>query len=1129
MLPRARFLCSLVLKSRQFPALASRINSSPVSLQPARFTLSTHSPVRIPFQHLRTMSSSATPGAPEQPPAQENAAAAANTDTPLGPDGQPMTKSAMKKAAKLAEKQAKQAAKDALKSDKPAQNAPGTAAAKKEKPKKEVKEEPEYVNNTVPGEKKDLSQPMESGYNPLHVEQSWYQWWEKSNHFKPAEPTESDPYDPEKTFVVPAPPPNVTGSLHIGHALTISIQDTLIRWYRMNGFRTLFNPGYDHAGIATQSVVEKRLAKTEGKLRYDYGREKFLEKVFEWKDDYQARISNQMRRLGASYDFSREAFTMDAPRSKAVTEAFVKLHEDGIIYRANRLVNWCCKLHTTLSNLEVDQKQLNGRTLMNVPGYPANERIEFGVIVSFAYQIEGSDEKIIVATTRPETMLGDTAVAVHPDDPRYKHLHGKNVVHPFVQGRKIPIVADSIIVDMEFGTGAVKITPAHDPNDYEVGKRHDLEFINILNDDGTLNENCGEFAGMKRFSARRVVIDKLKEIGNYIETKDNPMTVPICSRSGDVIEPIMKPQWWVNCKPLAAKVIERVRAGEMTIVPNVSEKEFFRWMENIQDWCISRQLWWGHRCPVYFVNIQGGSQDRSDEKLWVSGRTHEEAQERADKLANGKSFTLEQDEDVLDTWFSSGLWPFSIMGWPEKTDDFKHFYPSSLLETGWDILFFWVARMCMLGVYLTGTLPFKEVFCHAMVRDAHGRKMSKSLGNVIDPLDVIEGITLDGLHTKLKEGNLDDKEIAKAAQGQKKDFPKGIPQCGTDALRFALCAYTSAGRDINLDILRVEGYRKFCNKLWNATKFALLKLEPIASFQPTSSEEPSGDESLIEKWILHKLNNASKTVNECLKERNFMAATSAVYNFWLYELCDVYIEAIKPITDPSASDAKARASAQQTLYTCLDSGLKLLHPFMPFVTEELWQRLPRRAGEKAESIALTSYPVYMASRDDATAEASFEEVFAAVRAIRGMCTDYNLLKDVQVFLETSDASFQQTLKGSSEVVTTLVKGCTSVTVAPNASEVPKGCAVSSISSRLNAHLLIRGLVNIDQELAKLDKKLQLNAVGIEKILAPMNKPQEWSRMPQEVKDSTAEKLKNLEAEKQAMLAAKAQFESIRDD
>ncbi|KIS68423.1 putative valine--tRNA ligase [Mycosarcoma maydis] len=1056
-------------------------------------------------------------------------AASPSADTPLGPDGQPLTKSAMKKLAKLKEKEAKQAAKDALKSDKPAQNAAGSGAAKKEKPKKEVKQEPEWVNNTVPGEKKDLSGPMESGYNPLHVEQSWYQWWEKSNHFKPAEPTESDPYDPEKTFIIPAPPPNVTGSLHIGHALTISIQDTLIRWYRMNGYRTLFNPGYDHAGIATQSVVEKRLAKTEGKSRHDYGREKFLEKVFAWKDDYQSRISNQMRRLGASYDFSREAFTMDPVRSKAVTEAFCKLHEDGIIYRANRLVNWCCKLSTALSNIEVDQKQLNGRTLMNVPGYPANERIEFGVIFSFSYQIEGSDEKIVVATTRPETMLGDTAVAVHPDDSRYKHLHGKNVIHPFVPGRKVPIVADSIIVDMEFGTGAVKITPAHDPNDYEVGKRHDLEFINILNEDGTLNENCGEFAGMKRFSARRAVVDKLKEIGSYIETKDNPMTVPICSRSGDIIEPLMKPQWWVNCKPLADKVIERVRAGDMTITPAVSEKEFFRWMENIQDWCISRQLWWGHRCPVYFVNIEGELQDRSDDKYWISGRTLQQAQERAAKLAGGKKFTLEQDDDVLDTWFSSGLWPFSIMGWPEKTDDFKHFYPSSMLETGWDILFFWVAKMCMLGVYLTGTLPFKEVFCHAMVRDAHGRKMSKSLGNVIDPLDVIEGISLDGLHGRLQEGNLDDKEIAKAAQGQKKDFPKGIPQCGTDALRFALCAYTSAGRDINLDILRVEGYRKFCNKLWNATKFALLKLEPIASFQPASSDERSGNESLVEKWILHKLNAAAKTVNENLKERNFMAATSAVYNFWLYELCDVYIEAIKPITDAGAADAQARASAQQTLYTCLDAGLKLLHPFMPFVTEELWQRLPRRSGEKADSIALATYPVYMAGRDDMPAEVAFEEVFAAVRAIRGMCTDYNLLKDVQVFLETADSDFSSTLNESSAVVATLVKGCTRVSVVSSAADVPKGCAVSSISSRLNAHVLIRGLVNIDQELAKLDKKLTLNQVGLDKVGAAMNKPQEWERMPEDVKESTKEKLKALQAERSAMEAAKRQFESIRDD
>ncbi|PWN48942.1 putative VAS1-valyl-tRNA synthetase [Violaceomyces palustris] len=1066
------------------------------------------------------------PAAPPPPPA-------------LGPDGQPMTKSALKKAAKLAEKMAKAAAKEAINADKPkpsqssSSSSAAAAAPKREKPKKEAKQEPEWVNKTIPGEKKDLSEPMENGYNPQHVEQSWFQWWEKSGFYTPDEPTEEHPYDPERTFVVPAPPPNVTGSLHIGHALTISIQDALIRWHRMRGFRVLFNPGYDHAGIATQSVVEKRLAKTESKSRYDYGRERFLEKVFEWKDEYQGRIANQMRRLGASYDFTREAFTMDAQRSKAVTEAFCTLHEQGIIYRANRLVNWCVKLNTTLSNLEVDQKELAGRTLMNVPGYPANERVEFGVITSFAYPVEGSDERIVVATTRIETMLGDTGVAVHPDDPRYKHLHGKFVVHPFLPERRIPIITDSIVVDMEFGTGAVKMTPAHDPNDYEAGVRNKLEFINILNDDGTLNHHAGPFEGMKRFHARRAVTEALKERGLYIETKDNPMTVPICSRSGDIIEPIMKPQWWVNCKPLAAAAIERVKAGEMTITPAANEKEFFRWMENIQDWCISRQLWWGHRCPVYFVNIEGLEQERDDAKYWVAGRDLEEADRKAAELvasleAEGsrRSYTLEQDEDVLDTWFSSGLWPFSIMGWPEKTNDLQHYYPSSLLETGWDILFFWVARMVMLGIHLTGQVPFKEVFCHAMVRDAHGRKMSKSLGNVIDPLDVIEGISLEGLHTKLKEGNLDDKEIAKAAQGQKKDFPKGIPQCGTDALRFALCAYTSAGRDINLDILRVEGYRKFCNKLWNATKFALMKLE--GGFQPRSDELPSGDESTVERWILHRLNSACKEVEQSLSERNFMSATTAVYNFWLYELCDVYIEAIKPVTGDDAKgaerDERARNSAQNTLYTCLDAGLKLLHPFMPYVTEELWQRLPRRAsaGGGAETISLSSYPVWMEEREDPTSANDFDSVFSAVRAVRGMASDYGLLSNVQVYLESSDERTREMVRGQEEVVKTLIKGCTSVqTVAPGS--VPAGCAVKSISSHLNAHLLVRGLVNLESELTKMEKKLEINAQAQTKVVGLLGK-----EMPNEVKMANEERLANLKSEREALLLAKQQFLSIME-
>ena len=501
---------------------------------------------------------------------------------------------------------------------------------------------------------------------------------------------------------------------------------------------------------------------------------------------------------------------------------------------------------------------------------------------------------------------------------------------------------------------------------------------------------------MKRLSARRAVIDALKNKGDYIETKDNPMTIPICSRSGDVIEPVLKPQWWVNSGQLAKEALEAIKVQGLKIEPNVSEREFYYWMNNIQDWCISRQLWWGHRIPAYFVRIEGKEQDAEDLTQWVIARTQEEAEKEAEKVAKGSKFKLEQDEDVLDTWFSSGLWPFSIMGWPEESKDMNHFYPNSLLETGWDILFFWVARMIMLGVHFTGKVPFKEVFCHAMVRDAHGRKMSKSLGNVIDPIDVIEGAKLEALHEQLRAGNLDEKEIQKAIQGQKKDFPKGIPQCGTDALRFALCAYTFAGRDINLDILRVEGYRKFCNKLWNATKFALLKLE--GGFQPTAYGTPliTGDESLVDRWILHRLNETTRDVGRLLETRNFMAAVNTMYGFWLYELCDVYIEAIKPITDSTAeADGKAKVCAQNTLYTCLDEGLKLLHPFMPFVTEELWQRLPRRPDEKQETISLTPYPELQKERENKEAADQLDLVFNVIKALRGMTVQYNLTSKIQ--------------------------------------------------------------------------------------------------------------------------------------
>ncbi|KZT01902.1 uncharacterized protein LAESUDRAFT_763338 [Laetiporus sulphureus 93-53] len=1060
---------------------------------------------------------SQTPSASDTPSVSATPSVSGTSTPNNGGTGTP-SKSAAKKEAKRLEKEAKLAAKVAKVA------AASPAGEKKAKAEKEKKpEEAPFVNTTPKGAKKDLSQPMASGYNPIAVESAWYEWWDAQRFFSP-QLTPEGQIKPEGLFVIPAPPPNVTGSLHIGHALTVAIQDTLIRWNRMLGKTTLFVPGFDHAGISTQSVVEKRLYKSSGRTRHDLGREKFLETVWEWKNDYQKKIANQMRRLGGSYDWTRVAFTMDERLSKAVIETFCRLHEDGILYRANRLVNWCVKLNTTLSNLEVEQKQLTGRTLMNVPGYDPKEKFEFGVITSFAYPIEGSDEKIIIATTRPETMLGDTAIAVHPDDARYKHLHGKFVIHPFLD-RRLPIITDSIIVDMEFGTGAVKITPAHDPNDYEVGVRHNLSFINILNDDGTLNANAGKkFKGMKRFHARVAVVSALKEAGLYVETKDNPMQIPICSKSGDVIEPVLKPQWWVSCKPLAEEALKRTRAGELYISPKASETEWYRWLEGIQDWCVSRQLWWGHRCPAYFVRIEGQDQDSTDGKHWVVGRNLAEATERAKKLANGAKFTLEQDEDVLDTWFSSGLWPFSIMGWPEQTLDLKMFYPASMLETGWDILFFWVARMVLLGVHLTGKMPFKEVLCHAMIRDAHGRKMSKSLGNVIDPIDVIQGLSLEDLHQKLYEGNLDDREIAKAKVGQKKDFPKGIPQCGTDALRFALCAYSGGGRDINLEILRVEGYRKFCNKIFNATKFAMLKLDE--EFVPAPAAKPTGKESLVEHWIMHKLNIAACEINRQLQERNFMAATTAAYNFWLYELCDVYIEAMKPMTDGSAS-AETKRSAQQTLYTCLDHGLRLLHPFMPFVTEELWQRLPRRPNDSTPSIMVAKFPTFDEALVFQNAEREFDLVFAAIKTGRSLAASYNLQTDIQLFVRAQSGNEAALFESQVPTMTALTKNCKFVKVVRELEDVPAGCGSAVISPTVVMHILVRGQVDIDVEIMKCNKKLGLARMNLEKVRKVEAQSGYADTVPEDVRLVNEDKRKTVEADVANLELSIEMFEKLK--
>lgn len=769
----------------------------------------------------------------------------------------------------------------------------------------------------------------------------------------------------------------------MGHALGTALQDVLIRWNRMHGKTTLWLPGCDHAGISTQSVVENMLWRREQKTRYNLGREKFIETVWDWKNEYHQRINNVLRRMGGSFDWTREAFTMNEEISTAVTETFVSLHDEGIIYRANRLVNWCTKLNTALSNLEVVNKELPGRTQLDVPGY--ERKIEFGVIVYFKYPIVGTNEKIEIATTRLETMLGDTAIAVHPDDERYKHLVGKKASHPFIPDRIIPIIADSY-VEMGFGSGAVKITPAHDPNDYAIGQRHNLQFINILTDDGKMNENTGPYAGKKRFDVRYEIQNDLKKLGLFVDKKDNPMTVPLCIKSNDIIEPLMKPQWWMKMKDMAAEALKVVKDGQIRILPESAEKAYVRWMENVNDWCLSRQLWWGHQAPIYFAYVEGESHDKSDSKFWFSGRTSEEAHNKAALAFPGCEFTLERDEDVLDTWFSSGLWPFATLGWPEQTHDLEKLFPTSLLETGWDILFFWVSRMIMLSLKMTGKVPFTEVYCHSLIRDSDGRKMSKSLGNVIDPLDVIEGTSLESLHQKLSQGNLAPEEVEKAKKYQKSAFPDGIPECGTDALRFSLVSYTTGGGDIAFDVKVIHGYRKFCNKIYQATKYVLGKLDK--DFVPELTCKPTGKESLSERWILHKMNATAKGINQALQDREFMKSTSIIYQYWYNYLCDVYIENSKTILQNGTPEEKR--SAINTLYSALEGALTMIHPFMPFLTEELWQRLPRRPQDKTRSIVLAQYPTYDESMNDPVAEVAYELVLGISRGIRSLMSEYSI-------------------------------------------------------------------------------------------------------------------------------------------
>jgi valyl-tRNA synthetase len=793
--------------------------------------------------------------------------------------------------------------------------------------------------------------------------------------------------------------------------------------------------------------------------------------------------------------------------SKAVQAAFIKFHEQGLIYRDNRLVNWCPHLRTALSDLEVDHEDIAGKTFLDIPGYKG--KVEVGVLNEFKYMLKGSKDFLVVATTRTETMLGDTAVCVHPDDDRYKKYHGKELVHPFAPNRKMVVIADPM-VDKEFGTGCVKITPAHDHNDFKCGQRHKLDFINVFGEDGHINDDGGEFKGQHRFEARGTVEEALKKKGLWVGKKSHAMRLGLCSRSKDIIEPYLKPQWWMDCKDLAARSVKAVREGELKIIPEFHHQTWYHWLENIQDWCISRQLWWGHRVPAYKV-----IEPKQKEEVWVSARSQEEAEEKAKKKLGVKSVKVEQDSDVLDTWFSSGLFPFSVFNWPDCGDDFDAFFPTSLLETGHDILFFWVARMVMMSLGITGKLPFHTVYLHAMVRDARGKKMSKSSGNVIDPIEVIDGISLENLHKKLYEGNLPEKEIIKALADQKAQYPEGLPECGADALRFGMLAYTLQGRNVNLDVNRVVGYRHFCDKVWQGTRFGLRYFGDSFSFpgaidlrQPLAWED---------KWILSKLSTCAEKTNDGMRNYEFANCTTATYNFFRYELCDVYLELLKARLHGEETDenARDRKVAREVLYVCLDWSLRLMHPMLPYLTEELYQRLPP-SPTKCESIVIAPYPMHVLAWTNEPLENEMEVAAEISKHIRSQKTSVGFTPGARpkVFVRHGDDYWSVRLK-SLTVQLSRMGQVGDVEILKKDAAKPKGTLSDVVNQECLIFMEVEGL-DLSKELDKLKKKVESGKKTVASYEAKMNIPNYEEKVPETVREMNAEKLKEAQVQYQEL-------------
>lgn len=894
---------------------------------------------------------------------------------------------------------------------------------------------------------------MADRFDASAVEQALYQHWESQGYFKPSEDLSAPSY------CIAIPPPNVTGSLHMGHAFQQTLMDTLIRFNRMEGNNTLWQTGTDHAGIATQMVVERKIAAEEGKTRHDYGREAFINKIWDWKAYSGGTISQQMRRLGNSIDWDRERFTMDEGLSNAVKEVFVRLHEEGLIYRGKRLVNWDPKLHTAISDLEVENKESKG-SLWHFR-YP---------LANGAKTADGKDY-LVVATTRPETVLGDTAVAVHPEDERYQSLIGKTVVLPLAN-REIPIVADEY-VDREFGTGVVKITPAHDFNDYEVGKRHSLPMVNVMTMNADIRAEAeiigtdgkplttyeakipADYQGLERFAARKKVVADFEALGLLDEIKPHDLKVPYGDRGGVPIEPMLTDQWYVSVKPLAEVATKAVEDGEIQFVPKQYENLYFSWMRDIQDWCISRQLWWGHRIPAWYD--EAGN-------VYVA-RNEEEVRSKHNLPAD---LALRQDEDVLDTWFSSGLWTFSTLGWPEQTKELKMFHPTDVLITGFDIIFFWVARMIMFTMHFVKDengkpqVPFKTVYVTGLIRDEQGQKMSKSKGNVLDPIDMIDGISLEDLLEK-RTGNMMQPQLAeKIAKATRKEFENGIAAHGTDALRFTLAALASNGRDINWDMKRLEGYRNFCNKLWNASRFVLTndKLDLSAG---------EVEYSLADRWIESKFNRTVGEFREALSQYRFDLAANAVYDFTWNEFCDWYLELTKPVF-ANGTDAQKRG-ASQTLVRVLEKLLRLAHPIMPFITEEIWQKVKGFAGIDADTIMLQPFPKVVKSELDESAEMQIGWIKELIIAVRNIRAESNIAPSKGLeFLVRNVSDEQRKILAENDRLLKAMAKLDSVQVLSADENAP--LSVAKLVGNVEVLIPMAGFINKEAELARLTKEIE---------------------------------------------------------